>query len=91
MAKKYCGVKTPFLAISIMPLLMSEPMMMPKAAMIVTTLYEADFVPTAADMKLVASLLTPAMMPKIAKMKMKVMTIGKKVSIDLHIKLQAQR
>ena len=61
--------------------------MIPKEAMMVTVLYDADLVPTAADMKLVASLLTPAIIPKIANTKIKTITIGRNVYIVFLLKI----
>ena len=72
---------TPFLAISIMPLLVVAPLITPMAAIIVTVLYDADFVPTADDMKLQASLLTPAHNPKMANTITKTKISGNKNSI----------
>ena len=61
--------------------LMSEPKIIPAEAIIVTTRYDAEPVPTAADMKLLASLLTPAHKPMIAN-NITIPTItGKSVSI----------
>ena len=52
------------------------------AALASISMMGADFVPTAADMKLVASLLTPATIPKIANTKINAITTGRNVSIQ---------
>lgn len=71
--------------ISIIPLLIAAPAKMPAEAIIVTTRYDADLVPTADDMKLHASLLTPAHNPMTANKMTIPSIIGNIVAISCEI------